>query len=306
MAEISATLKELGLDGLEIIFDYKPYTEEMPPADMPLGLHLMFFSHWVDFWRGNHDALMREYGSDELVRAYYRCDEPSGIVSEFRQGLQQAKELGAEYVVFHVSDVGLEECFTYQFAHSDEEVIDASIELINRITDGMDLECAFLVENQWWPGLTFTRPEMTQRLLEGIEYENKGVMLDIGHLMSTNTSLRTQAEAAEYVHQMLDEHGELSKAVRGLHLHQSLSGEYVEANGYRVSDGYLAAKDYWEKYARCYDHVLQIDRHQPWDDPIVGSIIERINPEWINHELSAWGREAHSEAVRTQMTALRG
>ena len=44
--------------------------------------------------------------------------------------------LGAEYVVFHVSDVSMEECFTYRFSHTNNQVIDAALELINELLPG--------------------------------------------------------------------------------------------------------------------------------------------------------------------------
>ncbi len=49
-------------------------------------------------------------------------------------------------------------------------------------------------------GFTFTEPELTRRLLDGIRAERKGIMLDIGHLMNCDTSLRTLEEGADYVH----------------------------------------------------------------------------------------------------------
>ena len=305
MAEVAESCRELGLDGLEVIWDHQPYTQEMPPAGLAIGYHMLFFSHWVDYWQGNEPALMAEYGSWDMVREYYRGTTRAEMVKRYRDDLQHAVEVGAEYLVFHVSDVSLEECFTYRFAHSDNEVIDCSAELVNEIFDGVEGDFALLLENQWWPGLTFTEPEKTRRLLDAVAWENKGIMLDTGHLMSTNTKLRTQAEAARYIADMFDAHGELGAYVRGLHLHQSLSGEYVEGEGFRVPDDYRAIEAYWDRYARVYQHILHVDRHQPWTDPAVGELVRHLGPEWVNNELSGYPREKHEEAVRTQMAALR-
>ena len=292
---------ELGLDGLEVIWDHAPYTEELPPEEAVVGHHLLFWSNWVDYWRGDEEALMSEFGDKELIRDYYHGETREDMVNLYKTDLQRAIDLKAEYVVFHVSEVSLRECFTYDFKFTDEEVVDASVELANAILADTDFKGAFLVENQWWPGLTFTRPEVTRRLLDGIDYESKGIMLDIGHLMSTNTSLRTQKEAADYVTRMFDAHGDLGEYVRGLHLHKSLSGEYVESRGYVVPDDLTGS--YWDQFSRTYDHILQIDRHEPWDDPVVGSLVRYLNPEWVNHELSAWPRGPHMQALRTQLEA---
>ena len=42
------------------------------------------------------------------------------------------------------------------------------------------------MENLWWPGLNFRRPEMTYLLLESIHYQKKGLMLDTGHFLLTH------------------------------------------------------------------------------------------------------------------------
>lgn len=44
---------------------------------------------------------------------------------------------------------------------------------------GIDADMALLVENQWWSGFTFCDPAMTRRLLDGIAYDNVGIMLNI-------------------------------------------------------------------------------------------------------------------------------
>ena len=73
----------------------------------------------------------------------------------------------------------------------------------------------FLVENQWWPGFTFTEPEETARLLEGIRFAGKGILLDTGHLMNACTELKTEAEGADYIRRMLNRHGSLAKVGAG-------------------------------------------------------------------------------------------
>lgn len=293
---------EAGMDGLEVIWDHMPYTEELPPKSAVVGYHLMFWSNWVDFWQRNEQALLAEFGDWDLIRDYYHGETRQDMVDRYRVDLQRAIDLEAEYVVFHVSEVSLTECFTYDFRFTDEEVIDASAELINQVLDGTDFHGAFLMENQWWPGLRFTDPAMTRRLIDGVEYPDKGIMLDVGHLMSTNTKLRTLGQAADYVLQMYRDHGDLGRYVRGLHLHKSLSGEYVEESGYRIPDDYTG--NYWDKYSRVYKHVLQIDRHEPWDDLAVGPLVRTLDPEWVNHELSAWPRAPHLQALATQLKAL--
>ena len=86
----------------------------------------------------------------------------------------------------------------------------------------------FLMENLWWPGLTLTRPEITRRLLDKIHYPKKGIMLDTGHLMHTNLELAAQEEAVDYILDMVRAHSDMIPYMKGIHLNQSLTGQYVK------------------------------------------------------------------------------
>ena len=96
-------------------------------------------------------------------------------------------------MVFHVAEVTLRESYTYRYKYTNRQVIDAAIEVINTLMSERDYSFDFLVENLWFSGLTMKEPANTRRLIEGIEYEKKGIMLDVGHYMNTNTRLRTPA-----------------------------------------------------------------------------------------------------------------
>ena len=293
---------ELGLDGLEVVWGDDDVAPEQLDSSLVVGYHLLFFSTWVDLWQGNEAALLAEFGTWEAVRNCYGTDTRAGLVERFRKDLQRAIDLEAEYVVLHVSDVLMHEGFTYEFSHTDRQVCDCACELANELMDGMDTDIALLVENQWWPGLTFCDPAMTQRLIDGIAYDNVGIMLDTGHLMNTNTSLRSQAEATRYIKECYDAHGSLRERFRGLHLHQSLSGAYVERTRGCIPADF--AGSYAERFATSYQHVLQIDRHEPWSDPIVADLVEHIGPTWVNNELSGQSRAQHLTYLRTQLATL--
>ena len=205
-------------------------------------------------------------------------------------------------MVFHVSDVSIEEGYTYQWEHKSKEIIDAAAEALNLLLGERNFDFALLLENQWWPGFTFTEPALTARLLDAVAYPNKGIMLDIGHLMNTNLSISTQAEGADYLHEVLDVHGPLRTYIRGIHLHQSVSGAYVKANTGKLP-GDLPA-DYLERFAYSYRHILRIDTHRPWTHPSIRSVVERIRPEYLVHELSAAGRKERDQAISLQRRAL--
>lgn len=300
--DLEEACRSCGCDGLEVVWG----GEELPctvPQALHVGYHLTFYPDWLDFWRGDRAALTEKFGSEEVWRSFYGGPEGrETLLRLYREDLDRAVTWGARYVVFHVSDVSVEEGFTYHWRHTHEEVIDAAAEVINLLLGDRAWPFDFLVENQWWPGFTFTVPALTRRLLDGIQYENKGIMLDTGHLMNANLELRTQEEGADWVSRMLEEHGGLGSMVRGIHLHQSLSGAYVKAHTGSLPDPWPV--DYAEQFCQSYQHILSIDTHRPWTTPAVRALVERIAPEWLVHELSAANRAERDKRLEIQSRAL--
>lgn len=297
-----AACRELGLDGIEPIWGDEDYADTLPQG-LVTGYHLLFWPDWLDFWLGDEDALRRKFGSREVWTAYYGGSTREALLRQYRADMARAADLGAAYVVMHVSDVSIEEGYTYRWLHSSRAVIDASIDLLNRLTEGTRWPFRILLENQWWPGLTFTDPALTQRLLRGVRFPDTGLLLDTGHLLNTNLSLRTEREGVAYLAQMLARHGSLSRRISGVHLHQSLSGDYVQTHIGRLPAA--LPQDYWERYAYSYSHILEIDRHLPWTDPGIAALIRRIAPDFVTHELTASDRSSREAAVALQLGTLR-
>ena len=144
--ELLSACRALGCDGIEVIWGDTP-CEPLP--DRVLGYHLTFWPDWLDFWLGDEAALLRKFGTRAAWEAHYGVAGRKDMLAQYRQDLERAEQLGAEYVVFHVSDVSIEEGYTYRWFHTDEEVIDAACELINELTADRPQSFAFLVENQW-------------------------------------------------------------------------------------------------------------------------------------------------------------
>jgi len=301
-AEIRKRLAALRLDGLEGIW---AGVEEIPedfPVDLLTGYHLTFFPDWVDLYLGNKKELERKFGSEEVIRSIYGGTDPECLLDVYRKDLDRARRMRAEYIVFHVSDVSLEEVHTYRWLHDDRTVLDASVMIINDLLKDIPPEFDFLVENQWWPGFTFTDPAKTDYLLSKISYPRTGIMLDTGHLMNTNPKIRTQKEGVRYILDMLHAHGSLTESIKGMHFHQSISGRYVRANtGKMPAD---SPEDYWDAFMMSYRHIQRIDRHRPWTDPTCRELIEAVRPEYLTHELAASGIRQFAAAAR-QISTIR-
>lgn len=272
--DLKSFYKSHGCDGLEVmpLDNYDPADLEHPispeecsliRSSMVRGVHCCCLGDWMDKDR------------EELIRHY-------------RKDLGYAKWMGAEYVVFHVVQVNDEEGFTYVMQHEDREVLTAAASFINELLEGQDYDFWFLMENLWWPGLNFLSPEDTRYLLERVHYEKKGFMLDTGHFLHTNLDLKTQEEGVDYLNQMLDAHGDLVSYIKGIHLQQSLTGDYVKE---WLSTRHELPEDPAERFCKVYEHIFKIDKHEPFTAEGVPAMVQRIQPLYVTYEYITRSRE---------------
>ena len=292
-------VRSCGCDGIEIIYNG---SEDFCNRNREIiaGYHLIFYGDWLDFWNGNTAALKRKFGTEKIWRKFFGGSRDA-FIGQFHADLQRADSLGVKYVVFHVSDVSNEETFTYRWEHTDEEVVDGAAELINTLLDGQDYRFEFLLENLPWPGFTFTRPEITARLLSKVNYREKGIMLDTGHLMCTNPDIKDQDDGLRYIQRMLDDHAILCSFIRGVHLHQSVTGKYVKRALENPPD---TEEDCYKRFAQSYEHICRIDTHQPVGSDEAQCLIERIAPEYLVHELKAKTPCEKRDFIRIQQKAI--
>lgn len=294
--DLKNSYEKYGCKGLEIICCGEDERKIITPQ-MVKGLHMCFYPSWIDFWNQDKDAMNLEFGKPEVWEGFYGGKEPRVLLEQFEKDLAYAQKMGAEYVVFHISDVTIEGVFTHQHTHTDEEVIAASAEVINQLLDGKDYNFTFLMENLWWPGLTMTNPEMTAQLLDFVHYERKGIMLDTGHLMCTNLELKTEEEAWNYVDKMLDIHGELIRYIKGVHLHQSVTGEFTKK---ALKEVPKLEEDYYKRFTQVYQLLGNIDTHKPTCCLSAKRVINRIKPKYIVHELMASNRQQRETVLKKQ------
>lgn len=287
-------------DGVELMY-FGEDTRQIVPEEKIYGIHMRFFPFWLDFWNGNESALRKEFDDRGTWERCYGGSDREALLNQFRQDLHLAHRFHAAYVVFHISEASIEESFTWNYRHTDEEVIDAAAELLNELFKDEDGSLILLLENLWQPGLNMLRPEMTQRLLEKVSYPNKGIMLDTGHYLHTNTSLRTQEEGLVYLQKMLDAHGMLCQYIRGIHLNQSLTGEYCEKMRQEPPE---MGKSYEERYAQMFLHAFETDKHQPFTCSGVRELVERIAPEYVTFEFITEDRAQQERYLKEQLHAL--
>ena len=290
-----------GLNGLEVMEVGPDEVGVIHPDDV-LGVHLRYWSGWMDFWKSDETRLMEEYQTRENWEHIFGGSTPQALVEAYRQNIRFANTMKPEYLVFHVSECTMAESMLRRDYHySDEEVCDAVIELLNQVVDEIDGEPWLLLENLWYPGLTMERPEIVKRLMDGVRYKKTGIMLDTGHLMHTNPKLKTPDEAVDYILTILDRYEDTS-FIRGIHLHQSLTGskaaEFMQ-NWKRIEGTY--PQQMWDVMT----HIFQIDTHRPFCSYRINEIFSRLSGlEFVCLEQITATREENDAYLTEQMRYL--
>lgn len=277
---LSAFLKEHQLDGIELIL----FEDEIDvPKELVKGLHLRYWPYWMDLWTGDTQALIHNLGDLEAAKMVYGGHGRESLVDRYRFELKKAVELEAEYMVFHVSHIGMHEVFTGDYAYTDEEIIDATIELVNEAFD-VDVDIPLLFENLWWPGLRLDKKELIERLFSGVRYKNKGLLLDVSHLSIAQGDVVDARSSLEAVKKTLDELGALKQLIRGVHLNGSFPGDGLSRlQVHEVSP--ILDVDVNERFKQIIHEISKLDTHLPFHDEIAQEILGLIDPEFVVFEV---------------------
>ena len=297
-ARLQGFLHRHNLAGIEFMC-CAPWDRSFHAPEMIRGFHLWFWPNWLDFWLGDEEALLREYGSQEKIELYFGTSRQAWL-AKWQANFRQAAECGAEYAVFHVTQARNSEIRCRRFAHSSAQVIEAVLEFINQLAELLPPKLTLLYENLWWQGLTLLEPDLVRQLLQYTRHDC-GIMLDTGHLMNTNLELRNEHEAVEYVLKVVDGLGELSDKIYGIHLHQSLSGKFVQAERQKhpLLEFGISAQE-------LMDYVLRVDQHQPFATAEVRRIVEAVCPHWLVHEFVPTDFADWEAKLAKQQKALHG
>lgn len=289
-----------GLSGVELMI-----TGYGNPAFFPTetihGVHLRFWPNWLDFWLGNEEELQKEFGSRENIAVVFGEDRAAWLAL-WRENMCAAARVGARYVVFHVANARSWEMKRRHFTYGSAQVIDAAAEVANAISDVLPEECLLLYENLWWPGLTLTEPELAARLLERTRHERTGFVLDTGHMMNTNTRLTNEDEAVRYILQKVENLGSLRERIFAMHLHRSLSGDFVQRSMAEAQKEEMRTLSFEEGYR----YVSEVDRHEPFQTDAVRRLVEEVAPDFLVHEFLISSLEEWKQKVRRQRENLWG
>lgn len=300
--EIEKFLNQNSLDGVELL-GVGALDEDIIPKRLIKGVHLSYYPIWVDFWNEDEEALKRQFKNDEEIKIYYGSLDKQVLIEKFRNEIKMADRIEAKYVVFHISHVELEETYNYKFKTSNEKVLKASVEFINEVLKGLDTKIEILFENLWWPGLTLLNRVETRNFIEKINYENKGIMLDTGHLINTNVNISSENEAIEYILKVLEDLKDVKSFIKGIHFNYSLSGDYVRAQ-IRKQRNDKSKFTLEEMKKNIHGHVINIDEHKPFRSYTAKKIVESVNPKYLTYEFITTSLNQLNEYVEIQNKVL--
>lgn len=296
--QIRKFLGKHNMDGVELLNPIM-WEEKILPKGIVKGVHLKYYPTWLDFWKNNKNELLRQFKTEDIINQYYSGNSREVMIQHYRKEIETAAKIGVKYMVFHVAHVEVEHAYDYNFTYSDGDIVDAAIDLINQAFEGIDTDIELLFENMWWPGFTMLDKNIALRLLNEVEYKNKGFMLDISHLMNTNLYLKDEKEAVQYIINTVNELGDLKNLVKGIHLNSSLSGEYVRSQIMR-KENENKEFDLNPLSEEIFMHVFKIDCHKPFKDKNIQKVIELINPKYLIYELVADSIEQLEEYIEIQ------
>lgn len=294
--DFTNSIKKFGLDGIEIV---RCGNLNIIPKEIIWGIHLPFFTSWLDYYLGNEKEVIREFGSIKEGEKFYNIDREE-FYKYFLPDLKFSEKY-CEYSVFHVANTTSLEYLSQKHHYTDEEVLNNTAKLINEILGNIKYSKYFLMENLYFPGLQFNDVNLTKSFLEKIEYENKGFMLDIGHLMNSNPEIKSEDEGWEFVEEVIDNHWDLIDYFKGIHLHVSVTGENIKK--YKREDPMLS-EDFYKRFEEIYEAVKNIDTHSISKSKKARKVIEKINPEFLVFEFKSENRKEREEKLSLQLKNL--
>lgn len=284
-------------DGIELLTGYSPVPEHC--FGDTVSVHLPYSTDWYSVWTGRLEV--PEDTPDDTARFIFYGRDREGIVDSLRTSMEIAAPLRPAYAVLHAGSANLNELLAQSYSDSDDDVLDAFAEAVNRaVSDfpGGEPPFRILFENQWWPGLRMLDGRNYRRLCDRIEFENWGLCLDTGHLLVTTQGSKDECQAVEMLLGIFDRYPkDMIDSIMTVHLHVNTSAGYI--SNYHVPDGYydMSLDD---RLTEGYRFVCGMDRHLPFTVRGASDLIDRLDPDYVTHEMGAVSREDFARDYRTQ------
>lgn len=303
-SKVESFLRSHRLDGVELFVDHTPLPDF--PSGIVEGVHL-------PYWMGRHRAWVNEKAFNEDIDGnekffLFGGHDRQDVIGNFRNALDNAASINAEYGVFHVAYVELDHVFTRDFGVSDIEVMDSTADFLNEsvyVFPEEEPPVRIFFENLWWPGLNLLDTAATMHFIESLEFDNWAFTLDTGHLMNAIMNCTEERTAIDSVLEVLAMYpDDIVDRIEGMHFHCSLSGDYqVQVSRAGIPEGYYNLS-FHERLVAVMEHVSKIDQHMPFTDERCREIVDFVKPRFLTHEFETNSLSELDWKLRTQRKAL--
>ena len=145
--------------------------------------------------------------------------------------------------------------------------------------------------------LTYNFKYSDMEVLKNINYKNTGFILDTGHMINNNPEIKNSKEAVKYIKKNLENIGEYKKYILGMHLNYSLSGSYVKKT---IEKNRKLNLDIHECMKTIYEHINNIDYHDPFEDKEIINVINSLPIEYLVFELIGNTKEELEDKIQRQ------
>lgn len=300
---IKEFVEKQNIEGIELGLTMD-YDLTQIPKDIITGVHLSFYPMWLDFWRQDTKKLQKLFHNEEEIQKYYGGLTPEILIENYKKQFERAKSLEAEYMVFHVCHILPEDSFTWQFDYSDQEVMEATLELVNAVFGADEEGPTLLFENLWWPGLTYLNKDLAKNFIERVNYKNKGYLVDVSHLTLTNGKIGREEEVYKYIKKVIDDLGDTAKWIKGMHLNKALPKFYMSRDHSYLLEKYRREKDPMRQRNILKTHINMLDNHKPFDHEAAKKIVGLIKPQYCVYETAPESRYELAYFINKQNKAL--
>jgi len=112
-ADARALLQRTGFNGYEL-YPVEGYDFNSIPSEIIGGIHLRFFVMLRQIWQNDREGLLRMFGNEENVMAYYGGMDREAVLSCYRSQFELAAHFRVPYVVFHPVHYELDYVFNWK------------------------------------------------------------------------------------------------------------------------------------------------------------------------------------------------
>lgn len=301
--ELNKILKEHKLDGIETMTGgfYKPENIEIVK---PIGHHLLYFPSWLHMWLEDEEELIEEFESLEEAIKVYGGWGRQRLIDFYKEEFLDSIKMKSEYMVFHVAHVGLGEVFSDNFKYGNKEVLNYTLELLNEVFEDLEDGPILLLENLWWPGMDLLDEMETKEFLDQINYSNKGIMLDISHLIITNKNIKDFEDVENHIKNKILNSTILKKYIRGVHLNATFPFLYRKNRLDKNKDKITVTKNRMDRYRIIMDHITSLDSHKIYDDTSINKILKKLDIEYLVYEFKWKNKKELLEKIKIQNKVL--